>query len=522
MAPKDRSPPYTLPAGGPRTAKKRKKIKRISLQYFNGEDDPLDQKSQGSLWQVAATQGQPMASNHEPVSLKWRAAQEVETQERRHEGQESRTSEPEYARTLENEAPMPGSQADNGVQVAATNGSGPRDIQKAGNQSLETANSRLVQSRSSHRLSETHVMACSGHERSDGAESDSSYATAREEVHEYRKERNIGYNSPVASPPTIQVHHPTPPIIPARLAQHLKSRPSETPRTLAIHVENRKDSSGVATEQNTTGRGCTEASNNNAEALIGGFTAQNANGAGQLTDSTDDWRASAGRPVKSTTGQFPTEPVHQPGHNQDSRVSSGSTIEQSAYNFGDTPAPDQAIEAFAGASARDTITQNLTGIGDQARPSHNSIASAMSTTGHSTSAVDAALVPHQAIGASAVPPHSDAIGQNTTRCRHLASSNQDIEPSARSTSEQSASSVGDNPVAGQAIGASARPTSGQNITGTEDSANEVPTENIRPTPQNLRYGTYPSQQGPQTRNPPLGSSRLQNTTKLGTYKFKFS
>ena len=413
MALEDRSPPRTLPSGGPRTAKKRKKVNRISFQDFNGEDDPLDEKTQGSLWLVAAARGRPTAFRHEPVSLAWRVAQEVETQERSYEGQDNGTSEPGRARPLENEAPMPSNQADHGVQVSATNRSGSRDIQKAENQSMETANNDFVHSHSPHRLSETHAMADSGHESADGAESDSSYATAWEEVHQDRKEGNRAYNSPIASPPTIQVQYPTPPITPARIAQHLEYRPFRSPRFLAIPVENRRGFSGIATEQNKTGRGDTVASNHNLEAAIGVSTRQNATGAGQLTDTTDGLRASAGRPVENTTRQKSSEPVHEPGHNQDSRVSSGSTIEQSAYNFGDHPAPDQAI------------------------------------------------------------------------------------------------------------GASARPTSGQNITSTEEYANEVPTENIRPTPQNLRYGTYPSQQGPQNRNQPLGSSRLQNTTKLGAYKLKF-
>ena len=78
----------------------------------------------------------------------------------------------------------------------------------------------------------------SGYERANGAESDFLYATAWEEAHQDRKERNRAYNSPVASPSTIQVQHSTPPITPARTAQHLESRPSENPRTLAIPVEN--------------------------------------------------------------------------------------------------------------------------------------------------------------------------------------------------------------------------------------------------------------------------------------------
>ena len=58
-------------------------------------------------------------------------------------------------------------------------------------------------------------MADSGHERADGAESESSYATAWGKVHPDRKEGNRAYNSPVASRPTIQVQHLTPPITPA-------------------------------------------------------------------------------------------------------------------------------------------------------------------------------------------------------------------------------------------------------------------------------------------------------------------
>ena len=46
-------------------------------------------------------------------------------------------------------------------------------------------------------------------------------------------------------------------------------------------------------------------------------------------------------------------------------------------------------------------------------------------------------------------------------------------------------------------------------------ANCFPPENIRPVPQNLRYGAYPGQPAPQSRNTPLGSGRLQNTSKPG-------
>ena len=87
MAPEDRSPPFILPAGGPRTTKKRKRVNRISLEDFVGEDDPLDQQVQGSLWQVAAAQGRPTPFNDKPLSLVEIAAQEVGPQERSHEGQ---------------------------------------------------------------------------------------------------------------------------------------------------------------------------------------------------------------------------------------------------------------------------------------------------------------------------------------------------------------------------------------------------------------------------------------------------
>ena len=81
-------------------------------------------------------------------------------------------------------------------------------------------------------------------------------------------------------------------------------------------------------------------SNHNFEAAIGISTGQNAIGAGQITDSTDGLRASAGCTVKNATRQISSEPVHELGHNQDSRISSGSTIERSTYNFGNHPAPD--------------------------------------------------------------------------------------------------------------------------------------------------------------------------------------
>ena len=405
MAPEGRSPPLILPPGGPRTTKKRKRVKRISFEDFDGEDDPLDQKSQGSLSQVATAQDRPSAFNHDPVSLVSRDAEKVETQERSHEGQGNGTSEPGHVKPLENGAPVP-------VQVSATNGSGPRYIEKTESQSMETANSTLVHSDSPHRLSETHAMADSTHESAEGTESDSSYVTAWEEEHQDRKEGNKAYNSAVASPPAIRVQQPTPTIAPARIAQYLDSILPKDPRFLTIPVENRQGFRGIAADQNTTGRGDAEPSNDDFEAAIGAFTRQNVTGAGKLTNTTDGVRASAGKPVKNAPRQKLNGTVHEPRHNQDSRGSSESTSEQSAYNIGDQPAPDQAI------------------------------------------------------------------------------------------------------------GASARLTSGENITSTEENANELPTENIRPTPQNLRYGTYPSQQGPQNRNPPLGSSRLQNTTKLGAYKLK--
>lgn len=49
----------------------------------------------------------------------------------------------------------------------------------------------------------------------------------------------------------------------------------------------------------------------------------------------------------------------------------------------------------------------------------------------------------------------------------------------------------------------------------EQKADDWPSENLRPNAQNLRYGGYPAQPAPQNRNTPLGSGRLQNTTKLG-------
>ena len=52
----------------------------------------------------------------------------------------------------------------------------------------------------------------------------------------------------------------------------------------------------------------------------------------------------------------------------------------------------------------------------------------------------------------------------------------------------------------------------------EQKADDWPPENMRPNAQNLRYGAYPTQPAPQNRNTPLGSGRLQNTTKLGASK----
>ena len=53
----------------------------------------------------------------------------------------------------------------------------------------------------------------------------------------------------------------------------------------------------------------------------------------------------------------------------------------------------------------------------------------------------------------------------------------------------------------------------------EQKADESPSENLRPNAQNLRYGGYPAQPAPQNRNTPLGSGRLQNTSKLGAIAF---
>ena len=53
----------------------------------------------------------------------------------------------------------------------------------------------------------------------------------------------------------------------------------------------------------------------------------------------------------------------------------------------------------------------------------------------------------------------------------------------------------------------------------EHKADDWPSESMRPNAQNLRYGGYPAQPAPQNRNTPLGSGRLQNTTKLGAVEF---
>ena len=49
----------------------------------------------------------------------------------------------------------------------------------------------------------------------------------------------------------------------------------------------------------------------------------------------------------------------------------------------------------------------------------------------------------------------------------------------------------------------------------EQNADNTSLENMRPNAQNLRYGGYPAQPAAQHRNTPLGSGRLQNTSKLG-------
>ncbi len=53
----------------------------------------------------------------------------------------------------------------------------------------------------------------------------------------------------------------------------------------------------------------------------------------------------------------------------------------------------------------------------------------------------------------------------------------------------------------------------------EQKADDWPSDNIRPITQNLRYGGYPAQPAPQHRNTPLGSGRIQNTSKLGAPEF---
>ena len=57
------------------------------------------------------------------------------------------------------------------------------------------------------------------------------------------------------------------------------------------------------------------------------------------------------------------------------------------------------------------------------------------------------------------------------------------------------------------------------LAGEEQQADDCESENMRPNAQNLRYGGYPAQPAPQNRNTPLGSGRLQNTTKLGAAEF---
>ena len=52
----------------------------------------------------------------------------------------------------------------------------------------------------------------------------------------------------------------------------------------------------------------------------------------------------------------------------------------------------------------------------------------------------------------------------------------------------------------------------------EQKADDWPSENMRPNAQNLRYGGYPAQPAPQHRNTPLGSGRLQNTSKIGAFE----
>ena len=52
----------------------------------------------------------------------------------------------------------------------------------------------------------------------------------------------------------------------------------------------------------------------------------------------------------------------------------------------------------------------------------------------------------------------------------------------------------------------------------EQNADNWSSENMRPNAQNLRYGGYPAQPAPQHRNTPLGSGRLQSTSKLGGFE----
>ena len=52
----------------------------------------------------------------------------------------------------------------------------------------------------------------------------------------------------------------------------------------------------------------------------------------------------------------------------------------------------------------------------------------------------------------------------------------------------------------------------------EQKADDLPSENMRPNAQNLRYGGYPTQPAPQHRSTPLGSGRLQSTSKIGMLK----
>ena len=56
----------------------------------------------------------------------------------------------------------------------------------------------------------------------------------------------------------------------------------------------------------------------------------------------------------------------------------------------------------------------------------------------------------------------------------------------------------------------------------EQKADSWTLENMRPNAQNLRYGGYPTQPAPQHRNTPLGSGRLQNTSKLGAFELLIS